>query len=1370
MLAASFTARFSALRLACFLLLGLGFIGEARARTRVELVVDEATQSRTVAWPVTTGVPFPRGGLVDAQHCRLVDDTGAERPLQTKVAATWDAARSSIRWLTIDFIARPGRKYALEFGPDVRREPNSPQLTVAYAGDTRAANHAVVSTGAIQVDFAPRAPEVLHAVRLDLNGDGTITPQERVAFGPKEGDHTFTEAAGRVSSSARDAKDRTITVEATGPVRACIRVDGWYTDPDGRRTVAYRTRYHLFAGLGLIKVIDEFRIIGSTRDVQFKDIALPLELDLGGESRSIATAEGTFGVDAPHEVSLVQETYRHYGNPECVAKVLERSSGGERAVHTAERAGPWMQISGAQASVTGSLRNFSQQFPKEWSSKKDRLTLHLWSPRVEPLDFGQKGLERFFGEAGKKYLFDWKSGGGSSPISDFFYYAGHNALKRDGADGRGINKHHEIWYHFGRASEAAAGREYGALADKQPIALATGKWNVGTEVFGPLAARPGDHPDDAPADRFYDVYFDLQRKMQDDFGDYGWFLFGAGPHYSYQWDKDTKKHYADPRRFEYHTYQRETQYWWNYIRSGERKFYDWCFPSENHWVDIAVAHVPMTYSTEWRGGKKGDAQLNYPAGDWSIDSPLHYVRHHDTGEAWLRSASQFWGTYHRTLETTTLAYYLSGDERYNDVIAFWKDYWGPLAGVRSDSADVKEFHTDQMWWNPTAAGKPSKSWAEMVRDYAPFQSGSRHQQTLFFNLSTLYEHTWDPTVKQVLDEYAAAFIKPENPNGVWQCQDHHLPANADSPMLAHYWSPALWKYARASGDKRMPEVLKKYFTACIDADPYGCDVGIYSNNQIAWGWYFTKDPRFFAAERYERTRLSNRRSRESDKPEDVGGRIYNPYNPIFVSATMPRLNGVFQELRRLGKEQLEELPKGPSLDPQRTLIAFRLDHFRKQQTGVLWGWDPNVEIVDADGIHAEATKQVRTLRSHRQPFDHNLRSFPVFQTDFTMPADARQEWCYISPKAETGIIDLACGGHMWYWAGEPVKLEANRTFTWFRDPKLKTVTIETATPGRIQLSADSSKFHGYLPGRVEKNRFIADLAKLPDDVVRIEIQSTDREPIWLRFADMPDDACWGNTYHPSHLSVYSGNPPPTPKKLIEARRKPKLEVDGVSAAGKFGKALYVAGGSEFEIPDEVAQPDGTKRRLSDARQGSLEFWIRRLTDERTQQVPRTTIFYAGPIQVAMPQHVPLDEWTHVAVDWFPTLDDPEQVIASVYVNGVDHGNYRSIYWSGYGDRVPTFAPTKTPWLGKWKITAPAGTEYLLDDVRLSSTPRYTDVKTPFGRAQTFNPKSFDVPTKPMEFDGTALWIAPLDELVDGSFAAQTKESPIKITTVRVGKN
>ena len=189
--------------------------------------------------------------------------------------------------------------------------------------------------------------------------------------------------------------------------------------------------------------------------------------------------------------------------------------------------------------------------------------------------------------------------------------------------------------------------------------------------FGPLAARPNDSPAEAAVDRI----FDLSRQVQDDFGDYGWWLFGAGSHYSYHWNDETKKFFADSRRFEFHTYGKETQLWWNYLRSGERKFYDWAIPSENHWVDVAVSHQPTTIECEWRGGEPEKRTLHWRPGDWSVDSPTHYVRHHDTAEAWLRGGAQFWASYHRTLETTTLAYYITGDERYNDVIEYWRTYF-----------------------------------------------------------------------------------------------------------------------------------------------------------------------------------------------------------------------------------------------------------------------------------------------------------------------------------------------------------------------------------------------------------------------------------------------------------------------------------------------------------------------------------------------------------------------------------------------------------------------------------------------------------------------------------------------------------------------
>lgn len=1314
-------------------------VAGAPASTRIDLVIDEVRENRSVPWPVTTGVPFPQGSLARPEECRLIDDRGEEQPLQSRVATTWDAARSSIRWLTIDFVSQPGRSYALEFGSGIQRRQFASALTV-HRGDGL-----IVETGKLRAEFVQRGAAALRAVSVDLNADGHIAEDERIAGGPTEGEHVFADQQGQDSTSALDGDEREIVVECEGPVRSCIRVDGWYTGPGGRRMVRYRTRYHLFAGLPLVKMIDEFRIVGSTRDAQFRDIALPLEVRLDAGSRRVAVGwcgspEGSVSLpwdQTTQSISLAQEMYRHYGNIECKAAVVEKTGTGDHRRQEGEKAGAWLQAADDRAAITGSLRWFWQQFPKEWELTGDRLVLHLWSPRGGALDFGEPGLRAFFGPAGHKYLLNWGGVRPSSPIDNFFFFAGRHALERDGADGLGINKHHEAWFHFAPAAEAAAGRQYGELADRQPLCLATGEWNCSTGVFGPLASRPNDSPYEAIVDRI----FDLERYAQDAFGDYGWWLFGAGPHYSYQWDQETKRHYADPRRFEYHTYQRETQLWWCYLRSGERKFYDWAVPAENHWVDVAMAHVPTEFSTEWRGGARGEATLHFPAGDWSIDSPLHYVRHHDTGEAWLRSASQFWATYHRTLETTTLAYYLTGDERYNDAVNLWKDYWAPLAGVRSDATDVQPWHRQQLWFRPTAPGAPTKSWAEMLRDYAPFQSGSRHQMTLFFNLATLYEHTWDPAIGQVVREFADAYLAPDDPNGVWQCQDHRLPANADSPMLAHYWAPALWKYARAASDPRMQQVLRKYFTACGDADPYAEEVGIYSNVQIAWAWHFTHDPRHLVAAQHQLDELLPAAA-PLEKPEDLGGRIYNPYYPIQTLAAVPRLIGVLADAARQGVA----VPPPPPLTPQRALIAL---HRRPAAplVAVTWGWDRQCDAMDVDGMLIGAVKEIAVHRSHRQPFDRSLPGHQVFRSVIESPAAETGGWCFLSPKLETGLLELQGVDAVWCWGGEPLRLEKRRTFWWPRSAASELV-LQSTQAGSLRVSHEGRS----IEGKLTANTLTVPLAALPADAwLSIE---TRVEPLWFQLAESPEADRWLST----SPRPEAGAPP---SALIAQRVRPTVDPRQTFVPGKFGQGLLIVPGRELHIPDEVVAADGKPRRLSDQRQGTIEFWIRLLADERVSPLPNVLVMENGPLQAWTPWKLPLDEWAHVAVVWRPLQGSPDRTLVHFYVDGRDYATYRNLYWDGYAG--PPGFNTGPAWRKEFVVRAPTGVSFVLDDIRISTEPRYADSDLTFGPQQTFNPVSFVPPAAPAAHDEPTVLYLPLDGDAAGTI---TEKRPITATIQR----
>ncbi|MBP88608.1 MAG: hypothetical protein CMJ64_18155 [Planctomycetaceae bacterium] len=1324
--------------------------GQERVDARVELTIDEPYEDRGVAWPVTTGVPFPRGQLKDVREICLVDEQGVVTPLQTRAAAQWLPEMNSIRWLTIDFIAEPGKRYWLELTPGIQQPRYDSSLEISQLGKSF---H--VSTGVISAEFHTDGPAPLAAIRADLNGDQQVDAEEVVLTATQDGEHYYANQHKQRFSNARDADDRQIVVESSGPIRACVRIDGFYTGPDGERIVRYRTRYHFFNRLGLIKVINEFKIVGSTKQTQFHDIGFELKLAGDPQHRTVAVdrsgAEGNQTLTAKWQsdtqsISSFQSTYRHFGNPECRGRVVELGSTGERELHASDHVGEWMQVLDDRAAVTGSLRWFWQQFPKEWEVTRDRMVLHLWSPRGGPLDFGRDGLRERFGERGAEYILNWKGVRGTlNPISNFFYFAGHGALSRGDVDGKGINKHHEFYWHVAPSSQTAAGKEYGRLAAKPPLAMATGEWNCSTDVFGPLASRPNSSKYEAIVDRI----FDLGREVQDTFGDYGWCAFGSGPHYSYQWDEQTKRHYADPRRFEYHTYQKETQLWWCYLRSGERKFYDWAIESEDHWTDIAVTHVPLTYECDWRGGFRQKQTLRFRPGDWSIDSAMFYVRQRDSAEAWLRGGSQFWASYHRTLETTTLAYYLTGDERYNDVLNYWRDYWRDLAGKTSASPDFKPWHREQPWYQPNAPNEPTKTWAEMIRDYAPFTSGLRHQMTQFFNLATLYEHTQDPAIRQVLEECADAYLEPEHRIGVWRTQENGLPNHADAPLLGHFWVPAMWKYERATGDPRMSQVFRRYFDACYAADPFREDIGRYSNVHLAYAYYYTRDPRHLRPAQIELDRLMPN-AEPLARPEDLGQRLYNPYAPIQALTAVPRLVWALDEAKRHGDHPADP----PPLKPQRTAIGIEKNNGDALHLS-LWGYEEELRIIGPDDEPFVGFKIVtQEHASDIQPFDRNLRNFEVFLHELTIPADAPAGFYVLAPKLELAVL-VSTNPMILVNAARPVALETSESCSLTIPVDWKDLQLLSADPTSIRI-ADSEGRQLETTGAANRLSLV-----FPEtERTRIvHIRNEGQRKAWFQVGDRPAESCWVAFGKAAPVSA-----PSREQTVAAVTPSQTLDVNKTFPAGRFGEAIQIVPQSKLRFPDHVAMPDRTVR-LFDLKQGTIEFWVKKQWDERLVAAKPITFLSNGLVSAWCPWKLPGGEWAHVAVEWRPLKRDPDRQAVHIYVNGHDQRNYRSTWWEGYSQRPLTF--TGKEWLKEFVCTTQADAPFIFDELRISNVPRYADLEATLGGQQTFNPSRFAPPQQPFSKDDHTLLLFRFDKDLIGEGA--TIEQTITAELTPAGK-
>jgi hypothetical protein len=226
---------------------------------------------------------------------------------------------------------------------------------------------------------------------------------------------------------------------------------------------------------------------------------------------------------------------------------------------------------------------------------------------------------------------------------------------------------------------------------------------------------------------------------------------------------------------------------------------------------------------------------------------------------------------------------------------------------------------------------------------------------------------------------------------------------------------------------------------------------------------------------------------------------------------------------------------------------------------------------------------------------------------------------------------------------------------------------------------------------------------------------------------------------------------------------PMLAVDPNETfiAGRFDSGVQVVPGRALHVPDHIVV-DGIAKPLFDHRQGTIEFWVRKLWDERLSPTRQVNLLSNGLFTVANRPTLPLGEWAHVALVWTPYRDDPEQTITYLYLNGRDLANYRSFNWDGYSSVRASSGPPAAAWRRELLAQALPGAAFAIDELRISATARYADPTITFGPQQTFNPVYFTPPASAFEEDADTLLLLHFD----GDLKAALPEQPLR---ARIGK-
>ena len=194
--------------------------------TQVPLTVRNEQGVDAVAWPVTSGVPFPQGALGSENDLRLVRD-GKEVLAQVKPLGTWPDG--SLKWVLVTLLAdvRKGASatYTLEFGRGVKRQLSGPALATASAEGIR------LDTGAAQ---------------LKIDGSGDL-------WGPSGRCETRLVAEGGTVFTSKPGP-ATVTLEEAGPVRAVIKTVSNLRAADGSESCRLEQRLTAWRGRPFVQV------------------------------------------------------------------------------------------------------------------------------------------------------------------------------------------------------------------------------------------------------------------------------------------------------------------------------------------------------------------------------------------------------------------------------------------------------------------------------------------------------------------------------------------------------------------------------------------------------------------------------------------------------------------------------------------------------------------------------------------------------------------------------------------------------------------------------------------------------------------------------------------------------------------------------------------------------------------------------------------------------------------------------------------------------------------------------------------------------------------------------------------------------------
>lgn len=603
----------------------------------VRLRVDTAGLPAEAGAPVSGGVPFPMGAVATVDHLRLETLQGSVIPANYWKLVNW--SDGSVKAALLSFVPVPsGDSFpdvVLQYGPSVSHAASGPVQVVEDASTL------TITTDVLKLQLSKSRFTVLEQAWTDLNGDRTFASGEQWLTGP--GDLVVTDKkTGRVfRSSLWTAGDGfTARLVEAGPQKAVVLLDGRLkgvggaVTSDGDPTIVQAKAWlTVQAGSTLVRL--QTTIIDTkARNAESFSTAV---LDLDGVALEVPTVLASASYAAGGEAGALYQG--SVGSGAFLLQDANVSFNGSYAydffysgVGSGLRAPGWMDVAAGGRGITMGLNHFWQNFPAK---------LAAGGTGVLRLEFVPTESQATFWAAypgiGKTYegFLDLHAGGYTAAIRRRAeLWLEPTLLLTD-----------PTWY--------ASSQAFGPLSPSSDLA---GHWDVKMEnQYTCTALRSG-----------CSIY--AQIYGQRDFGDYqqGMGTNSDGSKYAEFGDL----HYEDPHGWLL-----------QFVRTGNRKWFDYAAPMARHHYDIDVMHAenPARYA-------------GFPPGKIHWHGRTHEGATIELGHVVPGGLDEY--------------FLLTGDPRALDVLyeqGNWLEQWarwgnGRVAPERSgDSAGLTEYERPTAW-------------------------------------------------------------------------------------------------------------------------------------------------------------------------------------------------------------------------------------------------------------------------------------------------------------------------------------------------------------------------------------------------------------------------------------------------------------------------------------------------------------------------------------------------------------------------------------------------------------------------------------------------------------------------------------------------